>query len=99
MLQKQPILQILNAPKCSDARLDEVLEVLDELHTAASEGQLPAMTPLNRRELIALLRELVYTAEETIAEIEQSTKRPEAVLWLVEKGAMAERGSQHAINE
>jgi hypothetical protein len=54
----------------NETRLDRLGAALDELHTAASEGVLPAVTPLNSAELVGWLRELIYMAEETIVEIE-----------------------------
>jgi hypothetical protein len=51
-------------------RLDEVLEILDDLHTAASENTLNTYTTMSRHELVAMLREVVYTAQEAIKEIE-----------------------------
>lgn len=54
----------------TDSRLERLGSALDELHTAASEGMLPALTPLSSTELVGWLRELIYMAEETIVEIE-----------------------------
>jgi hypothetical protein len=53
------------------ARLGYLARMLDELHTAASEDRLEAMTPLTPVEVVGWLREFIYTAHETIAEIEQ----------------------------
>jgi hypothetical protein len=64
----QPNFQIIY----TDARLAGLSQYLDELHSAASEGQLPALTPLSKHELLGWLHELIYTAEETIMEIEQA---------------------------
>ena len=61
----QPNFQIVH----NDARLVGLFQSLDELHTAASEGHLPMVTPLTNAELVGWLQELIYTAEETIAEI------------------------------
>ncbi len=54
-----------------DVRLRDLMDALDELHTAASDGTLDQTTPLNEAELLGWLREVVYTAQETINEIEQ----------------------------
>ena len=59
----------------SDVRLAELLDTLDKLHTAASEGNLPAMTTLHEAELVGWLREVVYTAQETLVEIENDRPR------------------------
>lgn len=60
----------------NDVRLDSLGALLDELHSAASEGQLPTVTPLSNTELVSWLRELIYTAEETIVEIEEHQTEP-----------------------
>jgi len=102
MFQNKHSLQMRN----TEIQLAEMFDVLDELHTAASENQLSTLTSLNRRELVAWLRDLVYTAEETIAEIEQDNAQPrkswhEPILRLVEKGEADARrsGGAYAINE
>lgn len=50
-------------------QLDDVLDVLDQLHTAASEGQLAHLTSADKRDLTAYLRDLIYVAEQTIQEV------------------------------
>mgnify|MGYP003537330893 CR=1 FL=1 len=59
----------------TDDGLEAVFEVFDDLHDAASEGQLQDLTALDNRELLGWLRELVFTAQETISEIENRTAR------------------------
>jgi len=56
----------------SDARLFDLIDVLDQLHTAASEDYLHKLTTLEKSELLEVLHELVYTAQETISELEAS---------------------------
>lgn len=70
----------------TDAGLAAVYEVFDDLHDAASEDQLQELTALDKRELLGWLRELVFTAQETITEIESRSARAarqEPVLRLV----------------
>jgi len=69
----------------SEQQLAELLEILDHLHSAASEGRTDALTAMNKRELIAFLREVIYTAEETIAEIDKTVCYRQTSLRLVEK--------------
>jgi hypothetical protein len=59
----------------TDAGLAAVFEVFDDLHNAASEGELQDVTGLDNRELVGWLRELVFTAQETISEIEKRSAR------------------------
>ncbi len=80
------------------ARLEQVndmnatLELLDQLHNAASEGQLAELTHMNKRELIAYLREVMYVAEQTIEELQADDARgqvaqqePRPLLRILEK--------------
>ena len=69
--------------RLSDARMAAMFEVFDDLHTAASEGQLEAITSLNKRELVGWLRELVFTAQETISEIESAKIGAQPAIHLV----------------
>ncbi|HLV35094.1 MAG TPA: hypothetical protein VKY59_08280 [Spirillospora sp.] len=70
----QPNFQIIY----NGTRLAGLFQSLDELHTAASEGRLQTVTPLTEAELIGWLQELIYTAKETITEIEEHDNRPSA---------------------
>jgi hypothetical protein len=56
----------------SDGRLFDLIDVLDQLHSAASEGYLHKLTTLETPELLEVLRELVYTTQEAISEIEDA---------------------------
>lgn len=62
----------------ADDQLNHMYDMLDELHNAASEGQLQTMTTINEGDLIGLLREMIYTAQETISEIEKQATRARA---------------------
>lgn len=57
----------------NDARFASLFQALDELHTAASEDDLEVMTTLSKAELLGWLRDFVYTAQETITEIENKS--------------------------
>ncbi len=59
----------------TDAGLAMVFEAIDDLHDAVSEDQMDELTALDNRELVGWLRELVYTAQETIVEIEKRNAR------------------------
>jgi hypothetical protein len=70
----------------TDAGLAAVFEAFDDLHTAASEGQIHEITALDKQELLGWLQDLVYTAQETIVELEKRSARrarQEAVLHLL----------------
>ncbi len=75
--------QINQEALVSDARMEALFEMFDDLHNAATEGQLHTVTSLNKRELVGWLRELMFTAEETISEIERQAVYAEPVIRLV----------------
>lgn len=55
----------------NDARLAAAAEMLDELHSAASEGRLHQISPLTDVELKGWLFEMAYMVNETLAEIDR----------------------------
>lgn len=61
----QPNLHLLY----NEMRLADLFQVLDELHTAASDGQLQNITSLTSSEIVGWLNDLAFTAQETISEI------------------------------
>jgi hypothetical protein len=65
-LQLQPKVQRLY----TETKLERLVETLDELHTAASDDALGSLTSLTKAELVAWLHEVLYTAAETLNEIE-----------------------------
>lgn len=52
-----------------EGQLERLLATLDDLHSAASEGTLGALTNLSQQELIDWLNDLIYTASETLDEL------------------------------
>lgn len=74
--------------------LPDVLDLLDQLHTAASEGSLPRATTLSQDEVVSLLKELIFVAQETLDEIGAQQRaqprlvaRHDVILKLVQKAA------------
>ncbi len=59
----------------NDARLATAADMLDELHSAASEGRLQQVSPLTDAELKSWLFEMAYMVNETLAEIDRHQKR------------------------
>ena len=53
----------------TDLHLETVLETLDRLHTAATENRVADETTLTTEDLIGWLEDIIYTAHETINEI------------------------------
>jgi DNA-binding response OmpR family regulator len=85
----------MNQPKPTEPKmaslLEDVLETLDELHTLASEGDAQTSTGMTRRELVSLLREMVFTAEETIRELQAQSSAQTPILRLVDKEESIEK--------
>lgn len=52
--------------------LEQLFLKLDRLHDYASQGQLSLISPLDSNELRGWLEELIFTARETIREMENS---------------------------
>lgn len=50
--------------------LEDVLDYIDQLHSVASDGDSNALNTMSEAEVMNYLREIIYTAEETLAEIE-----------------------------
>ena len=76
---------------CAGLQLEDVLDYLDDLHTAISEGTSQQMTGIDEAETMSVLRDIVYTATEAIREIEanqarkRNKKRRQPILRIVEK--------------
>jgi hypothetical protein len=58
----------------TDIRFEAIFNAIDRLHDAAASGTLHELTNLPDQEVIGWLRDIIYTANETIRELEgQST--------------------------
>ena len=76
MTQKQKTdIRILQA-LFTDIRFESIFNAVDRLHDAAANGKLHEVTNLSTDEVIGWLRDIAYTANETIREIEQAPDEP-----------------------
>ncbi len=57
----------------TDAGFERLFKQLDLLHDLASEGRLVEATPLRASDVIGWLEDIIFTAEETIREIDART--------------------------
>jgi hypothetical protein len=71
----------------TDARLNWLLEAIDELHTAIADGELASVTTMSEADVVGMLHELIYTARETLEEIEGQRKEGLPRLVLVRKSS------------
>lgn len=60
---------------CANWTLEDVMEYIDELHSAASEGESQAFTGMTDSEVINTLRDLIFTAQEAVNELEAARSR------------------------
>ena len=73
MTQKQKTdIRILQA-LFTDIRFESIFNAVDRLHDAASSGKLGEVTNLSTDEVIGWLRDIAYTANETIRELENDS--------------------------
>ncbi|NLX11857.1 MAG: hypothetical protein GXY36_19595 [Chloroflexi bacterium] len=57
-----------------DAQWFEALfEAVDRLHDAASHGRLTCASPLEPEDMVGWLQDIIYTAQETISEIQANS--------------------------
>ncbi len=70
MTQKQKTdIRILQA-LFTDIRFESIFNAVDRLHDAASSGKIAEVTNLSTEEVIGWLRDIAYTVNETIRELE-----------------------------
>lgn len=60
----------------TDARFASLFNTVDRLHDIASEGKLEQVTDLTPEEVIGWLKDIAYTVNETIKELDQTQRRP-----------------------
>jgi uncharacterized protein (DUF2345 family) len=66
-------------------RLEDLMELMEQLHDAASEGQASRFSEMSQRDLVAYLHELNYLVQETLQEVQTHKKRQTPILSIVEK--------------
>ena len=79
-----------------DNYMANLFEGLDRLHSAASEGKAHEITSLSAQEMTSWLQELIYTAQETIYEINRpsvSRVRKEVVLRVIDTSKRNQQGA------
>jgi len=68
------------------SRLDSAYETMDELHSAICEGGLEKVPEFDSHaDLINWLRDLIYTAQESISELENAQAKAGVMLRVVHK--------------
>lgn len=70
-------------PQHNIERLSDMLDLLDDLHSAASEDSDHEFSGMTRQELLGFLREVIYTAQETMSEIQRQRRAQKPILRLV----------------
>lgn len=52
--------------------IEDVLDFIDMLHSVASDSKLPDFAGMDEATMMKVLRDIIYTAQETIIELETS---------------------------
>jgi hypothetical protein len=55
---------------CTEAHFEALLQMIDRLHDAAAADCLETVSPMDPREILGWLDDIIYTAEETMREIQ-----------------------------
>jgi hypothetical protein len=69
-------LRNLMAEQYTEAHFEALLQIIDRLHDAAAVNNLSAVCEVDARIVVGWLDDIIFTAEETIREL-QATIRPE----------------------
>jgi len=80
----------------ADLRLAELFETMDQLHSAVSEGELETYTTLSKQDLVGLLKDVIYTAQETLSELDDAAGGRNAVVLRLMDKAFADLGQRQA---
>lgn len=69
MVDIQVLYNMLNE-QYTEETFETLLRLMDTLHDAAAVGEMGKISPLEAREVIGWLDDIIYTAEETIRELQ-----------------------------
>ncbi|NJL92960.1 MAG: hypothetical protein HC915_04180 [Anaerolineae bacterium] len=73
MMVDMTFLHNILTEKYTEAHLDALLQMIDRLHDAAVVGAVNNVATLDTRDLIGWLDDIIFTAEETIRELQEHT--------------------------
>ena len=77
-----------------DSYLADLLERMDRLHTAVVEGRLHTLTTIAHQDVVGWLEDIVYTAEETIREIQPPDEQTEVARRFMETRQVSSAGNR-----
>lgn len=66
------VLRQLMTEKFGEEHFEVMLQLIDTLHDAAITGELGQVSNLDKRTIIGWLDDIIFTAEETIRELQES---------------------------
>jgi hypothetical protein len=69
MVNMQVLHEMLNE-QYTEAHFEALLQIVDRLHDAAAAGKLGEVSPMEAREVIGWLDDIIFTAEETLRELQ-----------------------------
>jgi len=70
MIEMHTLRKLVAEQFFTEAHLEAMLQMVDRLHDAAAVGRLETVTPMDARTLIGWLDDIIFTAEETIRELQ-----------------------------
>jgi hypothetical protein len=75
------ILQKMLTEQLTEAHFEALLQVMDRLHDAATVGELESTTPMDAREVMGWLDDIIFTAEEVARELQATVRANEPKTW------------------
>lgn len=66
------LLEKMMTEQFTEIHFEALLGIMDQLHMAAAAGKLNKLSPMDVRDVIGWLDDIIYTAEETIRELENA---------------------------
>ncbi len=66
----------------TEDHFEALLQLIDRLHDAAAAGKLGEVSPMDAREIAGWLDDIIFTAEETLRELQANDCVPAATPWI-----------------
>lgn len=77
MIEMHTLRKLVTEQFFTEAHFEAMLQLVDRLHDAAAVGKLETATPLDARTVIGWLDDIIFTAEETIRELQAMSSQQE----------------------
>lgn len=74
-------LQHMLTEQYTEDHFEALLQLIDRLHDAAAAGKLGEVSPMDAREIAGWLDDIIFTAEETLRELQENAYATNATPW------------------